>query len=127
MEKKLYRNTGNKMISGVCSGIADYFGIDVTLVRLIVAALTFFSACFPGIILYLIFALVVPVAPEAQNGAVPPPYPQQPPVYPQPPYPPQNGAPYQPPVAPPPPAQPEAPVQPVPYQDLQSGSGPEGE
>ena len=32
--KKLYRNTENKMLAGVCSGIADYFDIDPTLVRL---------------------------------------------------------------------------------------------
>jgi phage shock protein C len=33
--KRLTRNTNDKMIGGVCSGVADYFGIDVTLVRLL--------------------------------------------------------------------------------------------
>ena len=33
--KRLTRNTENKMIGGVCSGVADYFGVDVTLVRLL--------------------------------------------------------------------------------------------
>ena len=33
--KRLVRNTDNKMIAGVCSGVADYLGLDVTLVRLL--------------------------------------------------------------------------------------------
>ncbi len=35
MPKKLYRNTNNKMIGGVCSGLADYFSLDPTVVRLL--------------------------------------------------------------------------------------------
>ncbi len=35
MTKKLYRNTNNKMIGGVCSGLADYFSLDPTVVRLL--------------------------------------------------------------------------------------------
>ena len=35
MEKKLYKSNQNKMIDGVCGGIAEYFGIDPTVVRLI--------------------------------------------------------------------------------------------
>ena len=60
MQKKLYRSTNNKMISGVCAGIAEYFNIDPTLVRLLFAALTLFSAAFPGVILYLIMMIIVP-------------------------------------------------------------------
>ena len=61
-QKKLYRSN-DKKISGVCSGIAEYFDVDPTLIRLLWVALTIFSACFPGIILYIIFAIVMPVRP----------------------------------------------------------------
>ena len=49
--KKLYRSTNNKMISGVCAGIADFFGIDPTIVRVIYALISLFTTGFPGIII----------------------------------------------------------------------------
>jgi len=58
-EKKLMRST-NKTISGVCAGIAEYLDMDPTIVRAIYAILTFFSAGFPGIILYIVLALIMP-------------------------------------------------------------------
>lgn len=58
--KKLYRNTNNKMLCGVCAGIADFFGIDPTIVRVIYAVLSLFMAGFPGIILYIILAIIIP-------------------------------------------------------------------
>ncbi|WP_066503998.1 PspC domain-containing protein [Abyssisolibacter fermentans] len=61
MYKKLYRSRKNEMICGVCAGIADYFEIDVTLVRLIAVITGLFSV---GIIAYLICALVIPVNPD---------------------------------------------------------------
>ena len=57
--KKLYRSS-NKMISGVCAGIAEYFSIDPTIVRIIWAFFSLFSAGFPGILLYIICAIVIP-------------------------------------------------------------------
>ena len=57
--KKLTRST-NKMLAGVCGGIAEYFDIDPTLVRVLYAALSFFSAAFPGLILYIIMMLIMP-------------------------------------------------------------------
>jgi phage shock protein PspC (stress-responsive transcriptional regulator) len=57
--KKLTRSTSNRMIAGVCAGLAEYLGIDPTIVRLLVI-LAFFTG-FGGIALvYLIMALVVP-------------------------------------------------------------------
>ena len=57
--KKLTRSTSNRMIAGVCAGLAEYLGIDPTVVRLLVI-LAFFTG-FGGIALvYLIMALVVP-------------------------------------------------------------------
>jgi phage shock protein C len=59
--KKLTRST-NKILAGVCGGIAEYFEIDPTLVRILYAALSFFSAAFPGLILYIIMLLIMPPA-----------------------------------------------------------------
>ena len=54
--KKLY-NSNNRMICGVCAGIAEYLGIDPTVVRLLWAALGLTGT---GILLYIIAALVMP-------------------------------------------------------------------
>lgn len=61
MEKRLTKGSG-KMLSGVCSGIANYFNLDPTLVRVGYAALSVFSAGFPGLILYIILAVIMPDA-----------------------------------------------------------------
>ncbi len=50
MQKKLKRSQ-NKMISGVCAGIAEYFEFDPTLVRIAYVLLSIFSAGFPGLLL----------------------------------------------------------------------------
>lgn len=63
MKKKLYRSSNDKMLCGVLGGIAEYLGIDATLVRILYAALSFFSAGFPGVVLYIICAIVMPEAP----------------------------------------------------------------
>ena len=57
--KKLCRST-NKMLAGVCAGIAEYLNIDATVVRVVYAALSLFSAGFPGLLLYLILILLMP-------------------------------------------------------------------
>ncbi len=57
--KRLYRSD-NKMLCGVCAGIAEYFNIDPTIVRVGYLALSIFSAGFPGLVLYLILLLVMP-------------------------------------------------------------------
>lgn len=67
MKKKLYRNTNNKMISGVCSGLADFLNVDATIIRLIWAICTVFTAAFPGLILYVIFAIVIPESPDVYD------------------------------------------------------------
>ena len=58
-EKKLYRSRDNRMIAGVCAGLAAYFGIDPTVVRLIAVLTIFFGGA--GILAYIILALVVPL------------------------------------------------------------------
>ena len=59
MNKRLTRSS-NRMLAGVCGGIADYFEIDPTLVRVGYAALSVFSAGFPGLLLYIILCVVMP-------------------------------------------------------------------
>jgi phage shock protein C len=58
--KKLYRSNTDKMLAGVCGGLAQYFGIDSTIVRLIFALLVFFGVG-SGIVLYVILALIMPL------------------------------------------------------------------
>ena len=58
--KRLYRSNSNKMICGVCGGIASYFGIDPTLVRVGWAILTLFSAGVGGVIAYIVAAVIIP-------------------------------------------------------------------
>ncbi len=57
---KLVKSTYDKKIAGVCGGIAEYFGIDPTVVRVAYAVLTVVSAGFPGILLYIILAVIMP-------------------------------------------------------------------
>lgn len=59
MTKKLYRSTDQKVIAGVCGGIAEYFDIDVTLVRLIAVALLL-PGGLPGFLPYVIMWAIVP-------------------------------------------------------------------
>lgn len=62
MEKKLYRSRTDKKLCGVCGGFGEYFGIDSTIVRLIVAVAAF---CSLGTLLlaYFIAALIIPEQP----------------------------------------------------------------
>lgn len=60
MGRKLYRSRSQRMLAGVCGGLAEYFNVDVTLIRLALAFLIFFTAIFPGLIFYVIAALIIP-------------------------------------------------------------------
>lgn len=56
--RRLYRKREGQIVAGVCAGLADYLGIDVTIVRLVFAALTIFGGA--GVLLYVIAWAVVP-------------------------------------------------------------------
>lgn len=58
-EKRLYRSNNQKMIAGVCGGLAEYFGLDVTLVRVGYVLLSLFTA-FAGVLAYIILLIVMP-------------------------------------------------------------------
>ena len=62
MNKKLYKSNTNKMLEGVCGGIAEYFGIDPTIVRL--AWVVFCALGGSGILAYIIAAIIIPSAPQ---------------------------------------------------------------
>ncbi len=58
--KKLYRSTSQRMLAGVCGGLADYLGVDPTLIRVIYVLLSIFTAAFPGILVYIILIFIIP-------------------------------------------------------------------
>ncbi len=68
MEKKLYRSQARKMLAGVCGGLGDYFEIDVTLVRLIVVAISLATAIVPMAIFYFIAWIIIPVEEPKKPG-----------------------------------------------------------
>ncbi len=63
MERKLYRSP-DKKLCGVCSGIADYFNIDPTIIRIAVALVAVYTTVLPVLLAYLIVALIMPTPPE---------------------------------------------------------------
>ena len=64
MQKKLYRSKSNKMIAGVCGGLADYLNIDVSLIRILFLVVFFFGSA--GGWVYLVLWII---APEARTAA----------------------------------------------------------
>ena len=60
METKKLTRSNDKMVAGVCAGIAEYFDIDPTLVRVCYAALSVFTTGFPGLLLYIILMIIMP-------------------------------------------------------------------
>jgi phage shock protein PspC (stress-responsive transcriptional regulator) len=59
--KRLYKSRTERMVDGVCGGIAEYLGLDVTLIRILWVLLTLFGGT--GIILYIVAMIVMPAAP----------------------------------------------------------------
>lgn len=68
MAKKLYRSRNDRRIAGVCGGLAEYFGIDSLVVRLIFLALLIFGV-FPIVFLYLVMWVIMPEIPVEENKA----------------------------------------------------------
>jgi phage shock protein C len=62
MAKKLYRSLNQRMLGGVCGGLAEYFDIDVSLVRLIFIGIGLVSVILPMILFYIIAVIIVPTA-----------------------------------------------------------------
>lgn len=62
MEKKLYRSKTDEKIAGVCGGIAKFFGIDATIIRLAWALLVLCAGT--GLLAYIVCAFVIPEEPD---------------------------------------------------------------
>ena len=60
MYQRKLRKSNDKVIAGVCGGIAEYFGWDVAVVRIGYLLLSILSAGFPGILVYIILMIVMP-------------------------------------------------------------------
>lgn len=57
---RLQRSTSDKVIAGVCAGLAEWLGWDVSVVRIVYVLISIFSAAFPGILVYIILWIVMP-------------------------------------------------------------------
>ncbi len=62
--KRLYRIRRGRKLFGVLGGLADFFGLDRSLVRITYLVVTFFTLGIPGFVLYLTMAFVVPLEPK---------------------------------------------------------------
>lgn len=60
--KKLYRSRKDRMIAGVCGGLAEHFGIDSTWIRLLFILMFFLGGC--SLLIYIIMWIIIPIAPE---------------------------------------------------------------
>ncbi len=60
--KKLYKSQTDRYICGVCGGLGEYFGVDSTVFRLLLAALTVMGGS--GILLYIVMAIIMPKDPD---------------------------------------------------------------
>ena len=65
MAKKLYRSTRQKMLGGVCGGLAEYFDLDVSLIRLIFVGLALLTAILPMVLFYLVAWLIIHLEPKS--------------------------------------------------------------
>jgi phage shock protein C len=56
--RKLYRSRNQRMLAGVCGGLAEYFNVDVTLIRVLFLVLAVFGGS--GLVIYLVMWIIVP-------------------------------------------------------------------
>lgn len=70
--KKLYLSRTDKKLLGVCGGIGESYGIDPTLVRLAWVIICVFTAILPGILIYLLAWLIIPLRPAEQDDTLQP-------------------------------------------------------
>jgi phage shock protein C len=62
METKKLKRSRDKMLGGVCAGVAEYFDLDPTLVRIAYVLLSICSIGFPGLLLYIVLLIIMPQA-----------------------------------------------------------------
>jgi len=89
MNERLYRSVDDRVIAGVCGGLADRLALDPSLVRVVWAVLALVTGIFPLLVVYVIMAAVVPEDPKGFAGAWPSPTPPAAPWGPAAPWPPE--------------------------------------
>ncbi|MDZ7261296.1 MAG: PspC domain-containing protein [candidate division KSB1 bacterium] len=67
--KKFTRSTTQRMIAGVCGGLANYFNIDVSIIRIAWIVLTIFGGFFLGILAYIVLVIAIPEEKELATPA----------------------------------------------------------
>jgi phage shock protein C len=70
--KRLYRSRTNRMISGVCAGLAEFLAVDPTVVRLVFVIVGVAGWVFPAVLIYLVMAIVIPEEPGSYLPPSPP-------------------------------------------------------
>ena len=65
--RRLYKSRRDRMLFGVLGGIAEYFALDPSLVRIGYVLITVFTVGLPGILLYFLMALIVPSPPRSHD------------------------------------------------------------
>ena len=68
MPKRLYRSEKNKVLAGVCGGLAEYFNIDATILRLFWMLIVIFTGIFPGIVAYILAIFIMPPHPGSREA-----------------------------------------------------------
>ena len=68
--KKLYASKQDRKLAGVCGGIGEYFELDPTLIRLAWVLITICSGIIPGMIAYLVAAIVMPVSDDMRHSTL---------------------------------------------------------
>lgn len=71
MNDRIYRTVDDRVVAGVCGGFAVRLGLDPSLVRIAYAVITLISGIFPGLVLYVIAAAVIPEEPTGFAGRSP--------------------------------------------------------
>jgi|1186.fasta_scaffold570610_2 phage shock protein C len=66
IQRRLYRSHRDRVLAGVCGGIAEYYGSDPTMIRLVAAVLGVITGIFPLLLLYILAAVIIP-----EDGVVP--------------------------------------------------------
>ena len=66
--KKLYRSRRDRKVAGICGGLAEFLGVDSTLVRIAFLVVLFVTAIVPVIVSYIIGSLIIPEKPSTQHS-----------------------------------------------------------
>jgi phage shock protein C len=67
VQKKYFRSRSDKQIAGVIGGLAEYFDLDSSLLRLLWVLITVFTGVIPGLLVYFLAILIVPMGPAGST------------------------------------------------------------